>query len=77
MTFESGRVGFQSVSPGRRWSREDRIEDRFSVCGIEWKTVRGESSWFKYTSDIEERARRYLVWLHGIIIIITNMINVT
>ena len=46
MTCKSGRVEFQSVSLGRRWSREDRIGEkcRFSVaCGIEWKTVRGES----------------------------------
>ena len=50
MTCISGRVDFQSVSPGRRWSREDRIEGngRFSVvCGIERKTVRGENSWFE------------------------------
>ena len=49
MTCISGRVEFQSVSPGRRWSREDRIEEkgRFSVvCGIERKT-RGENSWFE------------------------------
>ena len=50
MTCKSGRVQFQSVCPERRWSREDRIEGkgRFSVvCGIEWGTVRGESSWFE------------------------------
>ena len=50
MTCKSGRVEFQSVSPGRRWSREDRIEGkgRFSVvCEIERKTMRGESSWFE------------------------------
>ena len=49
MTWDSCRVDLQSVSPGRRLSREDRIEGkgRFSVvCGIE-RTVRGESCWFE------------------------------
>ena len=61
MTCKSGRVEFQNVSPERRWSSEERVEGkgRFSVvCGIERKTVRGESSWFEYIGDVEERARR-------------------